>query len=361
MGANDKATQIKIGFPRDLDKTARAKKATLDSLLASRARAWDGYFDGLSLAYIEAHKQHAKTLNDIKENIRNQQEFLKSVVLGVLIPSMVGGGMAALVADKGAALTKAMVEVATKRQAMLATFAVGGASTITEDLVKLEVGNAIAGLAVAPGSEWDSAGATPIEFFIKLRKMVNDYSTDTTHAVERGKYLPIHEYIALLDAHLLSPFIQNAPMDTSILYSDKELAPIMEIFLWVVWARGRETKYWLTQITRATEPDNRGFVGKLVDAGLKDEDALNRVRAYDAVRQLHPILERLRACGISSDLITQGLAGKTDHRILNILWVRLLGQKHKDSLLGDLVANLGAKHPTSALEGKPITKFRRLK
>ncbi|MGL4324573.1 MAG: hypothetical protein ACRCTD_11105 [Beijerinckiaceae bacterium] len=358
--------KVKIGFPRDLDKTARAKKTTFDSLLASRARAWDGYFDGLSLAYSAAHRDHLGTLNAIKEQIRNQEEFFKTVILGILIPSFIGGGMAALVSGKGAAMIKGMAAVTSQNRVMLANFGVGGLATVTKDVLKKELENVITGLAPGPGAEWDSAGDTPLDFFLRLRKMVNDYATNAVLEIERARYGDIQEYIALLDAHLLSPFIRNAPMDTSILYSDKELKPVMEIFLWVVWARTRDTKYWLTQITRGTRPDDRGMISKLIDAGLKDDDAVNQVRAWAKLEQLDPILQRLKICGVRSEYITQPLGrrpivGSSDKRVLNILWVRHLGKKYPDSLLGDLIANIDAPRPTSALEGRPVTIFRSLK
>ena len=363
---------IKIGFPRDLVVVAKNKAQTLTNLLSSRARAWDGFFDGLTLAYIQAHTNHTQTLNAIKERIRNQTEFLKSIVFGVVLPSFIGGGMAVLVANKGMSVVKAITPVSQKWRPELSAFAVsdttadlrsailGGTSTVTKDLIKQELSKALGSLVPVPGSEWDSVGDQPIKFFVQLRKSVNDYVTDATHAVELAKRGPLDAYISLLDTHLLSPFIQNAPMDTSILYSDKELAPVFEVFLWVVWARARDVKYWVTQITLATDPDDRGFVRKLIDAGLKDDDAINLVKARDAVMQLDPILDRLLACGVRQEEVTQGAGWDNSRRLLNILWVRLLGEKRRDTLLADMVANLDAKVPKSALDNGPLTKARRL-
>jgi len=353
--------QLKIGFPHDPVKVAKSKEQTLNNLLSSRARAWDGYFDGLSLAYIDAHTQHTATLSAIKEKMRSQQQFLRNVVLGVLLPSLVGGGMAALVTDKGAAVTKLLLPVATKRQAMLASFATGGTATITKDLVKQELAGALSQLVPQPGAEWDAVGDSPIKFFIKLRKMVNDYTTEVTRSVESARDSTLDDYVNTVNAHLLSPFIQNAPMNTEILFSSKELAPIFEIFLWVVWARDRNVKYWRTTIGLANELETRSFVGKVWDGVTQDQHALDVVKARDAVMQLDPILARLVACGINQMEVTQGAGFDRNRRILNILWVKLLGNQHQSSLLSDLIANLDAKFPTSALDGKPIDKSRRLK
>ena len=363
---------IKIGFPRDPVALAKKKKHTLDSLLASRARAWDGFFDGLSLAYIDAHAQHTATLGQIKEDIRNQTEFLRTVVFGVLLPSFIGGAMSALVADKGKQVMAKMFPIVERYRPELHNFAaapgevelrsavVGGLSAATKDLVKLEVGKALNGLAPSPGSEWDAVGDQPIKFFVQLRKMVNDFATDATHNVEGKSHGSLEDYVNTINAYLLSPFIQNAPMDTSILYDSKDLAPVFEVFLWVVWAQARDQKYWSTKIGLATEPDHRSFVGKIWDGVTLDDDALDRVKAWDAVKQLDPILARLIACRINQSEITQTAGWDSGRRILNILWVRFLGAKHPNTLLADLVSNISAKVRTSALDDGPITKFRRL-
>jgi hypothetical protein len=348
---------------READRleAAQRKEQTLINLLGSRARAWDGYFDGLSLAYLDAHTRHTDTLARIKERIRNQHEFLKNILIGVLLPSMVGGGMAALVADKGKALTERLLPVATRRQALLASFGVGGVSTITEDVVKQEVSGAVSGLTPQPGAEWDDAGESPLKFFIKFQKMVNDYATDVTRSVELARDSGlVDRYVDTVNAHLLSPFIQNAPMDTDVRHNSEDLARVFEVFLWVVWARNRDVKYWTTQIQLAQQPADRGLLRSIWDGITQDDDALDQVKARDAVRQLNPILDRLVELGIPEVEVTQGVEWARRGRMLNILWVRWLGRKHPDTVLADLVSNLDAKAPTSALDGKPITKFRRL-
>jgi hypothetical protein len=97
------------------------------------------------------------------------------------------------------------------------------------------------------------------------------------------------------------------------------------------------------------------------DGVTHDKDALDIVMARDAVKQLDPILDRLVACGINQAEVTMTSGWKPGRRILNILWVKLLGEKHPNTLLSDLVANLDAKVPTSAFADKVIDKSRRLK
>jgi hypothetical protein len=151
-------------------------------------------------------------------------------------------------------------------------------------------------------------------------------------------------------------------MDTQRLVSWKELAPIFEIFLWVYWARERDVDYWTKQINRAAEPDDRSLVGKIWDAAWNDDDTVKRAWAEGAVEQLDPILARMLTCGIKETEITQFEGGsKSSRRFLNILMVKTLGTKHRGTLLGDLIANLDSKSPTSALDGKPVDKTRPLK
>ena len=356
---------VHIGRPHDPVKFAKSKEKTLNDLLSSRARAWHSYFATMSLAYEAAHKQHEKTLGDIKQDIRNKLEFLK-LVFFTIIPTMIGGGMGNLVSNAGKTLGPKLLDVSKKSRALLVDFGVGGTGSVTKDVVKGEVAKALEGLMPEPGSEWNAVGATPFAFFVQLQRMVDKYTTDVTYAVELAKRTArtdddLHNYIDLVNSHLLSPFIQNAPMDTDRLYNEFDLAPIFELFLWVYWARTRDDKYWGKEITLAVEPHDRSLIGAIWDGVTLDDDAQEWGRAKDAVIQLDPILERLRLCGINEMEVTQPAGWNSSRRILNILWVRFLGAKHPNSLLYDLVSNLDAKAPTSAFSDKPVDKSRRLK
>jgi len=356
---------LHIGFPHDPVKVAKNKEKALNDLLSSRARAWHSYFATMSLAYEAAHKQHETTLGDIKQDIRNKLEFLK-LVFFTIIPTMIGGGMGNLVSNAGKSIGPKLLDISKKNRALLIDFGVGGAGSATKDVVKGEVAKALNGLVPEPGSEWNAVGATPFAFFVQLQRMVDKYTTDVTYSVELAKRAArtdddLHNWIDLINSHLLSPFIQNAPMDTDRLYNEVDLAPIYELFLWVFWARNRDVKYWSKEIGLATEPHDRGILGAVWDGITLDDDAIEWGKAKDAVIQLDPILERLRLCGINEMEVTQAAGWDNSRRILNILWVRFLGNKHGNSLLFDLVSNLDKKIPTSAFDDRPVDKSRRLK
>jgi hypothetical protein len=355
----------KIGFPHDPALFAKKKEQTLNNLLSSRARAWHSYLDTMSLAYDAAHTEHETTLKKIKEEIKNKLAFIRQVLFGAIIPGMIGGGMGNLVSTAGKQFFPKLLPVAKKYSASLADFGVGATGSSVKDLVKYEVGKALNELAPDPGSEWDAVGDSPLKFFLHLNRMVDQYTTDVTRSVELARNTTrtmddLQGYIDALNAHLLSPFIQNAPMDTDRLYNERDLAPVYEIFLWIVWARHREVNYWSNQISIATEPDDRSMVGQIWNAAWSGDESGKRVDAELAVKQLDPILERLRLCGIHDAEVTQGIQGGS-RKFLNILWVRVLGSKHSGSLLSDLVSNLDAKVPKSALDDRPIDKSRRLK
>jgi hypothetical protein len=363
LGALSMALQI--GFPHDPVKLAKTKEKTLNDLLSSRARAWHSYFATMALAYEAAHKQHEATLTEIKQGILHKLEVLK-LVFFTIIPTMVGGGMGNLVSNAGKTIGPRLLDVSKKSRAILVDFGVGAAGTVTKDVVKGQVAKALEGLVPEPGSEWNGVGATPFAFFVQLGRMVDKYTTDVTYSVELAKRTAhsdddLHNYIDLLNSHLLSPFIQNAPMDTDRLYTEFDLAPIYEIFLWVFWARNRDFKYWIKEITLASEPHDRGLIGAVWDGITLDDDALEWGRAKDAVIQLDPILERLRLCGINQVEVTQAAGWDSSRRILNISWVRYLGNKHPNCLLSDLISNLDVKAPTSAFDDRPVDKSRRLK
>ena len=163
----------------------------------------------------------------------------------------------------------------------------------------------------------------------------------------------IDDYIAKIDGYLLSPFIQKAPMERDRLYTDSDLEPLFEVFMWVYWAKNRDISYWSTQISRATEPDDRSMVGKIRDAAWSDDDDLKRSQAEAAVETLDPILDRLTKCGIQPHEVTQPLGEWPDRRFLNILWVRFLGQKRQGTVLAELVANIGVQDAKAVFRRRP--------
>jgi hypothetical protein len=77
--------------------------------------------------------------------------------------------------------------------------------------------------------------------------------------------------------------------------------------------------------------------------------------------KLNPIVDRLVAAGIQESEYTQVPSSGGGKRLLNVLWLRFLGDKHRGSLLSDLTNNLDAKAPKSAFEDGPFNKNRRLK
>jgi hypothetical protein len=353
---------LKIGYPHDPVKRAKKKEQTLNDLLSSRARAWHGYFGTMSLAYEAAHKQHEATLKEIKESIKNQQAFIREMLFGAIIPAMIGGGMASLVSDMGKAIFPKLLGIAKSQKSLLVDFGAGAASTMVKDTVKKVLGQELNSLVAEPGSAWDAVGPSPLRFFLQLQTMVDNYTTDVTRSVENAKSVAgttndLELYIDTVNAHLLSPFIQNAPMRTDFLYRDDELAPIYEIFLWIVWARQRDVKYWSTRIYSATTTT---WIDR--DAGGYTDQREYSGAVYE-LEQLDPIRDRLQACGINTLPLTQAesLARNTSFRFLNPLWLRFLGAKHRGSLLSDLTDNLDAKVPKSALEDEPLNRSRRLK
>ncbi len=209
---------------------------------------------------------------------------------------------------------------------------------------------------------------TPLRFFLKLKQTIDAYATSVVNDLEMmkrrtsdtsrkpGSGTSVDEYIDALNGYLLSPFIQKAPMQKDYLYGEDDLARIFEIFLWVVWARARDVNYWSTQISRATEEDDRSIVGKIWDAAWHDEDTENRAFAELRLADLDPILARLVSCGINAAGITQAFGAHPDRRFLNILWVRFLGRNHPRSILGDLTSNLDAKQPKSFFEGGYLSR-----
>jgi hypothetical protein len=90
---------VNIGFPHDPLAIARKKEATLKDQITTRGRAWSSYVNLLSLAYDTAFDFHTGALTAIREKLRSDAEFVKTVLFGALIPSMLGGGMAVLVSD----------------------------------------------------------------------------------------------------------------------------------------------------------------------------------------------------------------------------------------------------------------------
>lgn len=359
---------VKIGYPYDPLAVANKKLATLKDQLTTRGRAWHGYVKTLSLAYGTAYGYHTTTLSQIREKIRSDVEFMRTVLFGAILPSALGGGMAVLVTGGGAKeMMKGLYEVSTRNQKLLLDMAVGGLNSVTKDVTKLEGSNILNSVIPKYGSEWDSVAAKPLDFFLKLDRAIDDFGTDAVHDLEvmRGvlRNDTLDDYIAKIDSYLLSPFIQKAPMDRDRLYTEDELWPAFEAFMWVVWAKQRDVNYWSTQIGRSTEPDDRSTLRKLWDTasfGISDDDDLERSEAEAAVERLDPILYRLGMCGINLGEVTQSLGEQPNRRFLNILWVRFLGQKHRGSLFGDLVDTSEAKQPKSVFAGGPITKTQRI-
>src|SRR6267154_1475111 len=112
----------KIGFPHDPVEIAKKKEQTLNNLLSSRARAWHSYFDTMSLAYEAANTAHETTLKQIKQEIANKLAFLRQMLFGAIIPSMIGGGMGNLVSNAGKTLFPKLLPVAKEYSTTLVDF-----------------------------------------------------------------------------------------------------------------------------------------------------------------------------------------------------------------------------------------------
>ncbi|MEJ1157160.1 hypothetical protein [Prosthecomicrobium sp. N25] len=350
---------IKVGFPHDPVKRAQAQERRLNDLLQRSVTAWQGYFGTLSLAYFGAHAMHLNTLKNI-EALRNQNRFLVTVILGTILPAMAGGVMATIVSNSGRQVSERLLALAQKRDAALNDIIYGGFSTTAEDLTKNAVTGALQGLQPAYGDEWKNAGEDPAKFFVQLNTMVNNYATDAYYAVDLARRTnDLDKYRDTVNSYFLNPFIVNAPLDRDRLYTEAQLQPVFEILLWIMWARTRPINYWRTNIGIATSSYDRSLIGAVWDGLTKDEDALARVMAKDAVVELDPILKRLVACGIPESEVTMQAGWDRRRRILNILWVRILGSKHRNTVLGDLADALDAA-PTLAFDSGPVTKARRL-
>jgi hypothetical protein len=225
---------LKIGYPHDPVARVKKKHENLTSLLLTRATAWHGYFKHISIAYQDAHKAHKNTLKDIKESIQKEDAFLREVLFGTIIPAMVGAGMASLVANKGKTIFSKLLGVAEKEKNSLVDFGVAAVSSgLTNNTVKLEVSKALNGLVAEPGSVWDAVGPDPLKFFLLVDGMIDDYVTDVVSSIELKRNVTttmdgLDDYVNVLNAHLLSPFIQKAPMDTGRYYKEDDLNPIYE-------------------------------------------------------------------------------------------------------------------------------------
>ena len=248
---------------------------------------------------------------------------MRTVLFGAILPSALGGGVSVLVSNSAKTMMTGLFDVAKQNQKVLADMAVAGVNSVAKDLTKLEASNALKSVLPKFEDEWNAVAAAPLRFFLKLEKSINDFGTDAVATIERmkqkGSGASLEDFIATLDGYLLSPFIQKAPMVRDYLYSDKDLAPVFEVFMWTIWAKQRDVSYWSTQISRATEPDDRSMVGKIWDAAWSDDDTNNRVFAEGAVERLDPILARLTDCGINSSEVTQALGDQESRRFLNIL------------------------------------------
>ncbi len=302
---------VQIGFPHDPVVTAKKKEATLKDLINTRSRAWSSYVKLLSLAYDQAYHLHTGALTAIREKLRNNLQFMQQVLFGAIIPSFLGGGMAVLVSSQAKAAMSTLFDVAKKNQKTLLDMGVAGVNSVAKDLTKLESSNVLNSTLPHYGSEWSAVADNPLRFFLQLDKTIDDFGTDAIADIELSKALvkmdTIDDYIAKIDGYLLSPFIQKAPMERDRLYTDSDLEPLFEVFMWVYWAKNRDISYWSTQISRATEPDDRSMVGKIWDAAWSDDDDLKRSQAEAAVETLDPILDRLTKCGIQPHEVTQPL------------------------------------------------------
>jgi len=177
------------------------------------------------------------------------------------------------------------------------------------------------------------------------------YPTDVTYSVELAKIArlatddDLHIGFDLINSHSGAPLYPKRGLWIRTTLQRSDLAPIYELFLWVLLGHrnrgcqiGSKKSVWLPKPHDTA--DLLGAVGMAVLSTMCIESG----KAKDAVIQLDRSLSDATRWKFQQDgKITPAAGWDNSRRILNILWVRFLGNKHCNSLLFDLGSKLRQK------------------
>ena len=311
----------------DTDEQLRAK---LDQAMIYAPSKWSSYVLRIAQAYEAAYKTQAVVLKSIAANKRAEAE-LASFMLSIILPSLLGGFVGAVIGGKGKQAIDAVTGQAAKFKWGLA---VDTAKTMASDITKYEVKNVYQGLA--QDSAWEPGSMSPLAFQNSAVNSINDFMTAAADALNESRVGRSKvKYRDVVAALYYGPFVRSAP-EGKDQWTVDELSPVLEVFLWADWANHRDTKYWVERISRVTEEPADANPGQL---GGKFFSAVNELK------DLNPILERLDRCHVRRDFDTGGIPALKGYRFLNILWLRHLAPRYTGTLLGDLLKILEDKSP----------------
>ena len=229
--------------------------------------------------------------------------------------------------------------------------AVDTGKTVVSDTVKGPV--RLAYQRLVENSKWKPTSIKPSEFMASALGPISEFMTaaaDLMNNARTGK--PGPTYREVLEALYYGPFIRDAPEEKD-LWDVNQLAPVLEVFLWVDWANHADTQLWLARIMDVTREHST------LDWDPNRDDSYRYamfLRDADLLKDLNPILERLDHCGVKlRAYITEGMPSLQGYRFLNILWLRHLRAIYQGTLLGDLLARRDAQ------SNVPVPIYRRPK
>ena len=326
------------------DDSLRAK---VDQAMIYAPSAWLAYVTRIAKAYAAAYDYQKNVLKDIENQIRAERE-LSLLLLNMILPSIVGGAVGAIFAGKGRELVDGLAKSGSK---FWATVGVDVGKTVLSDSYKTVVRTAINTYAAPAVGSWEPAGISAAEFTAGVQGAVFEHVTTVKDRLNRSKLkqIPNVSYRDYLNSIYYGPFIRLAP-EMEELPSPVLLTKAMEIFLWSRWAWRSDTKYWLN---RAQTLSEKGW-----ENGM--DGLMKEVSMFDEVKQLDPILERLKLCGVAESWVTQSAVDIGGRRFLNILWVRHLDTKYRNTLLGNLLFQLKLSPNSASVDPFPAPRSMRL-
>jgi hypothetical protein len=325
-------------------------RAKVNEAMIYAPSKWRSHVGRVVTAYTRAYETQEAVLKQIEARKRAETEF-GTYLMSLVLPSVVGGFVGAMLAGQSKGMTDWLAEQArkfswdTQAAKTMGTVALDTYKTVVADSLKANVRLGYQSLFASSG--WRPSSMSPTEFMSRATGGIDEFVTAAADAmnesrVGRGR----HKYRDVLTGLYYSPFIQDAP-ESGDLWDVAELAPVMEVFLWVDWANHRDTAYWLRRISNVTEPHSGG--------SWMERRQLQLLMDAKELKELNPILERFDACRVNRDYITQGMPALNGYRFLDLLWVRRLAPRYRQTLLGDLLERL-------ALQSRvPVPIFRRPK
>jgi hypothetical protein len=306
----------------DTDEQLRAK---LDQGMIYAPSKWASHALRVADAYAKAYATQAKVLKDIEAKKRAEAE-LASFMISLILPSVVGGFLGAIIAGKSKQAIDLISDQASKFRWGVAADV---AKTVASDMAKAEVRLTYEYLHRSSG--WEPSSISPTEFLTHVQGSIAEFVTAAADAMNNAKTgRSKYNYRDVVSALYYGPFIREAP-EIQDLWEVSDLAPVLEVFLWVEWANHRDTKWWLDRIMRVTEKH---------DVSPTSPEGMATLVAAAELKDLNPILERFDRCRVPRQFITQGMPDLNGYRFLNILWVRHLAPRYKGTLLGDLLDRL---------------------